>query len=93
MTRAAVTSLDPIPPEQAAEMLFHRGVGLLAVRDDTGMTERLAGMIAGTSYRVRQLPDDYEAVRDELHRLWSEVERSGRSRECARYHPDPRKRS
>ncbi|MDV2986150.1 UNVERIFIED_CONTAM: hypothetical protein Q9R58_17685 [Methylobacteriaceae bacterium AG10] len=90
--RSAATSLDEISPERAAAMLFDSLVGLKAIETDSGMAEHLVRAIAGRPYRIRQLPDDFEAVRAEMRRLWAEHERAGRSQECRRYHPNASKR-
>ncbi|MRI57376.1 hypothetical protein D8770_26085 [Methylobacterium sp. DB1607] len=81
--RSASTSLDALSAEQAAVMLFDRGVTLFAVRDETGMCECLCRAVNGTGYRIRQLPHDFDGVRAALAQLWVDAERVARERQAA----------
>ena len=89
--RSAVLSLPPVTAEEAAGWLYTAGHGLLAVSSDEALAHRLADVLIRHDKRLGQAPNDFEAVRAEMRRLWGEHERAGRSRECSRYLPPSRR--
>lgn len=90
--RSATLALPPVTAEEAAGWLYQAGHGMLAVSTDHALAHRLADVLIARDHRLGQAPNDFEAIRAEMRRLWGEHERAGRSRECRRYHPDPSRR-
>ena len=90
--RSAVLSDQLITAEEAARWLVDAGHGLLAVSTDEALARRLVDVVIAEKKRLGRAPNDFEAIRAEMRRLWAEHERAGRSRECRRYHPDPSRR-
>ena len=59
-----------IPASVMAELLFHRGLQSSDVRSNVRCAERIAETLIQLQYRLLQAPDDYDAVRTALDRLW-----------------------
>ncbi|KMO27268.1 hypothetical protein VQ02_33510 [Methylobacterium variabile] len=91
MSRPTV-GIRPITPEDAAEMLFARGIVPALVETDTALAEALWNALMAASIRVGSAPNDFGAVRVALTRLAYEAELSGRRRECRRYQPESSRR-
>ena len=89
---ARTSTLDALTPEDAAGMLHERGVGLLVASTDEGLSRVLADILIERRIRLARAPHDFDAVRAEHARLLHADEAAGRSRECARYHPDSARR-
>ena len=86
MTRTA-TRPKPMSAEEAAGLLFERAVGLLWVQTDQDLARVLADALIASGVKLGAAPNDYDAVRAELRRLWGASEAVERSRLCERYRP------
>ncbi|MCP1550661.1 MULTISPECIES: hypothetical protein [Methylorubrum] len=82
----------PFTAEEAARWLVAAGHGLLMVSTDEALARRLVEVMIREGKRLGRAPNDFDAIRAEMRRLWGEHERAGRSRECRRFHPDPSRR-
>ena len=89
--RSAALAEPLITAEEAARWLVDAGHGLLAVSTDEALARRLVDVVIAEKKRLGRAPNDFDAIRAEMRRLWAERERAGRSRECSRYLPPSRR--
>lgn len=86
MTRTA-TRPKPMSAEEAAGLLFERAVGMLTVATDHDLARVLADALIASGVKLGAAPNDYDAVRAELRRLWGISEAREHSLLCDRYRP------
>lgn len=85
-----------LAPTEVAGLLYAHGyVPATLPADDAGLALVLVRLCEAVGRRAGALPAharDFAAVRRALAEMTRAAERAGRSRECARYHPDSTRR-